>query len=154
MGKWLFHIQVFMAISKYDGVWITNRLHVLQVCFPHSQAIAHITLSQTLIYYEVRMNAFVFYAMKPLFNHVMHFMLPKILYLTENNLTWTFMPSEVISYSYFWHFNQTGIVHSKWIPVFHDALITPVHLYSDMYCTCFMFTHNTLRIFWDCTEFT
>ena len=51
------------------------------------------------------------------------------------------------SYSYYWHFNQTGIVHSKWIPVFHDGFIAAVNLYSDMYCTCFLFMHNTTYVF-------
>jgi hypothetical protein len=148
------NISGWLTISKYDSVWIIITLHVLQVSFPNSQSHCTYQSQSNVIFHEVRMNAFVFYAMKSLFNHVMHFMPPKILYLTENNLTSIFMPSEVISCSYYWHFNQTGTVHSKWIPVFHDGLITPVHLYSDMYCTCSISTHNILHIFWECNEFT
>jgi hypothetical protein len=64
------------------------------------------------------------------------------------------MPSKVIPYFHYWHFNQTDILHSKWIPAFHDGFITPVNLYSNMYCTWFLFMHDTPHIFLAYTEFT
>jgi len=133
----------------YESRWD----HVLQVSFPHSQAIAHITLSQTVSFTQLGWLLLYFMQWNP--HSIMWRILgfQKCLYVTDN-LSRIFMPSEVISSSYYWHFSQTGTVHSKWIPVFHDGFIAPVNLYSAMYCTCFLFMHNTLHIFLDYTAFT
>ena len=116
--------------DNYPKIWYCmnqDKTTVLPLSFPHSQSHRTYHSQSSSVFHEVRLIAFVLCAMKLSFNYLMRFMLHKCLYLTENKLSCIFMPSEVISFFYYWHFNQTDII--QWILYcFHRAFSLIIQL--------------------------